>query len=134
MNLIAKNGVLAATILGEAEGEVYEGKVAVGATVRNRANRRYSSTGVIEEACLRKLQFSCWNPDSPRLERMRTADDSEEVVADCARAAEESGSRDPTGGAVLYYSSASMHEPPPWALKAKFLCQIGNHRFFDDPQ
>ncbi len=131
MSLICN--VLAATILGEAEGEEYVGKVAVGATIRNRANRRYSSTGIIEEACLRKLQFSCWNPGSPRLERMREADDSEAIVQDCVKAAAESETNDPTGGAVLYYST-SMSEPPTWALNAKFLCQIGNHKFFDDPQ
>jgi N-acetylmuramoyl-L-alanine amidase len=60
--------VLTCTMVGEADGDYREGnssveeRIAVGSTVRNRVKRGGWWGRTFKEVCLKKWQFSCWNP------------------------------------------------------------------------
>ena len=57
----AKAGIVALTILAEAQSEKFEGMAAVAAVIQQRAiNRKITP----EQVCLQPKQFSCWNGKS----------------------------------------------------------------------
>lgn len=79
----------ARTVWGEARSEGYVGMVAVAAVLANRVKtaRAYVEkhkkphplfgNGTLKDACLRPLQFSCWNegdPNLPKLKAVNTGD------------------------------------------------------------
>ena len=103
---------LAVLIKQEAEGEPFEGKVAVSFVVVNRA-RKYRRS--IKDVILDPYDFSCWNTNS--LTRMRIDDISSSMWYDCQKAAAASLyelSKDPTSGAVYYINPKISNPPPSW--------------------
>lgn len=117
---------VARTIMAEAEGESYAGKVAVAAVIYNRARSpRWWGTTVID-VCLTAKQFSCWNDNNARRNKIGEWDLDDQVFRACMRAALEGYGSDPTGGADSYYAHDTVS--PGWAegLPATV---IGNHTF-----
>jgi len=55
--------LMALTVLGEAEGEPYAGKLAVAHVIVNRMRKGNLS---VADTVLAPWQFSCWNPGDPR--------------------------------------------------------------------
>jgi spore germination cell wall hydrolase CwlJ-like protein len=129
--LVDPDGLAVATIFQEAEGEPYQGKVAVGEVIRRRIDQRFFSDGTIEGTVLRPLQFSGWNGTAVNRIRSVRIDDSDPVVADCVKAWVESATSSLVPGAVSYYSVAIT--APIWAASMRYLTQIGRHRFYCQP-
>ncbi len=131
VRLIDDRALAVATVWTEAEGEPYQGKVAVAEVIRRRAALKYSSDGTIAGTVARRFQFSAWNDDlgdNNRLIAALNLNDASLVVQDCERAWDESANSALVPGAVLYH--ATTIAAPVWADPAKFVAQIGRHRFF----
>ncbi len=117
---------VARTIMGEAEGEEYEGKVAVGAVIYNRARTPGWWGETVKDVCLTSYQFSAWNTNNPRRNKAGEWDLDDPVFRQCMRAAVEAIDRDPTGGADHYFAHDIVS--PDWAEGIEALV-IGNHTF-----
>lgn len=120
-----------ATIIGEAGGEPYEGKVAVARVIRNRMRYRYTSDGTVAGTVLAPRQFSLWNTSElGRIRACQTPGDSA-LAQSAKRAWEESESPDPLlDEAVLYHADYVL---PEWAERVRLLKTIGRHLFYADP-
>jgi N-acetylmuramoyl-L-alanine amidase len=110
--------LLAQMIMAEAEGESYQGKVAVGAVIINRLNNPdfpQSLTGVLYET-------HAFEPI------MNGAFYSKPPSQDCIQAAIEALSGvDPTGGALYFYNPSTARSA--WIFGRPVSTQIGNHVF-----
>lgn len=129
-------GVAALTVWREAQGESYEGKVAVAEVIVNRAeDPRWPDE--LDEVVLQKMQFSCYNPGDPVASRMPDlkSAEGEAVFQDCCRAvAEALTGRRLTGGANHYLNVRAVEKEtggklPSWYDKTKVTAIIGNHEF-----
>ncbi|NLC52669.1 MAG: cell wall hydrolase [Firmicutes bacterium] len=114
--------LLAKLIRAEAEGEPYEGQVAVGAVVMNRVkSRQFPNT--IYDVIYQPRQFSCL----PKLARM-------EPNADSLRAARDAlAGKDPSRGALYYYNPKLASAEGARFFRTANLTPtvvIGNHRFY----
>lgn len=121
-----------ATIIGEAEGEKYEGKVAVGKIIRNRTVMGYNSAGNLADTVLRPLQFSCWNATDKRRDNICNTPMSSELCQEAYRAwIESEKSTILPEDAVLYHAT---YVKPAWAMtdKVELISKIGNHLFYRD--
>ena len=130
MRLINDRALAVATIWQEARGLNYQGKLNVASAIRNRMAAKYSSDGTIPGTVLRAFQFSGWNAKDPNRFPSVNIDDSNPVVAECAKAWDESEHSDSVNGAVLYYAK-SMGNAPDWALpsNSKIVAQDNGHIF-----
>jgi N-acetylmuramoyl-L-alanine amidase len=141
--------ILTRTICGEADEESFEGKLAVGCVVINRARiaRAYVAAnhkphilfgdGSISLACTighnGVHQFSCWNEGRDKA-RMLAATMETPGYADCMRAARmaiNGSGENPIGGATYYYNPRRVVKTPPWAVGRTPSSTVGNHLFFD---
>lgn len=137
MRLITEESLAVITILQEAAGEPYAGKVAVAEVIRNRMLKKYASNGTVSDTVLRPKQFSGWNTGDPGRIRNIQADSESQVVRDCIRAWNEAlAGSNTVNGAVLYYSPSALKElgwpTPDWALpdSAVEVAVVGKHHFF----
>lgn len=109
--------LLAQMIMAEAQGEPYEGKVAVGAVILNRVrDPRFPNTlaGVLYE--------------QDAFEPMLNGTFYQAPDADSIRAAQDAlAGWDPTGGALYFYNPAKVWST--WVFTRPVLTQIGNHVF-----
>ncbi|MBE7092230.1 MAG: spore cortex-lytic enzyme [Clostridiales bacterium] len=109
--------LLARCIYGEARGEVYLGKVAVGAVILNRvkdANFPNSVAGVIYQPGA----FDAVSDGQINL----TPDE------ECIRAARDAfGGWDPTNGCLYYYNPKTATNK--WMLSKEVTLSVGNHSF-----
>ncbi|WP_374467410.1 cell wall hydrolase [Ferrovibrio sp.] len=129
----------ARTIMGEASGETFEGKVAVAWTFRNRVtvdlwgDRKPDWWGeCIADVCLKPWQYTCWKDHNA--ERIKRATLSDVVFQDCMLAmlcVVKGLIPDPTAGSTHYYNPKIIKTPPAWALGRTPACIIGNHHFFN---
>jgi hypothetical protein len=131
----------ALTIMGEAEGEPFTGRVAVACTLRNRLLAgRWGTT--YTAVCTARKQFSCWNVNTPS--RARLLAYAEKVAAkkpipavlrECYAIADVFLAEDTirlVGNATHYYAPAAMvpkNRVPTWAV-GEPLARIGGHLFF----
>lgn len=129
---------LARTIYGEARGELVRGQEAVAAVVINRVRRarvrggRYWWGATIEEVCHKPWQFSCWNPNDPNREKIRTVTAENRTFQTCLRVARRAVSgtlKDATGGATHYHALGAA---PVWARRLAPCAEIGRHQFYND--
>lgn len=127
--LITEDDMALVAIFEEAEGEPYEGKVAVGEVILNRTKRKYSSDGTVTGTVLHRMQFSGMNADAANRIRSFSIDGDNDVVKDCIKAwAEAKAGSNLTKGAVMYYNPAIC--TPDWAADiVEVLAEIGNHKF-----
>jgi len=133
MRLITEEALAIVTIMQEAAGEPYEGKLAVAEVIRNRMQQRYTSDGTVAGTVLRPYQFSGWNTADPGRVRNIRADTDQQVVQDCSRAwAEALAGSNTVHNAVLYYNKRLVVDTPDWALpdSATHLATVGQHDFF----
>lgn len=126
--------ILARTIEAEASGEPYEGKVAVGATIANRAaSGSYGKD--IRGVILRRGQFSPWNSwtgyakgeQGKDMMKLRASEDSYRAASAILQGSYE----DPTDGATHYVNEKVSK--PDWLSDMKGrkrgVLTIGNHLF-----
>jgi N-acetylmuramoyl-L-alanine amidase len=112
----------------EAEGEPYEGKVAVAEVILKRTKRKFMSDGTVADTVLRKYQFSGFNTESANRVRAFKIDTDDQVVHDCIRAwADAEGGSSLTGSALHYYNAKLCF--PKWAEGATVVARIGAHTF-----
>jgi N-acetylmuramoyl-L-alanine amidase len=130
--------ILARTIYGEARGESWQGKLAVGWVIKNRADaavqgksRKLFGNGTISSACKVPYQFSCWNEN----DRNKTLISNISLETDghfrecyAAAAAVMFNYIDPTLGANHYYARSIA--APKWAIDQTPIATIGNHIFY----
>jgi len=128
MRLIADYLLGIVTVFQEAEGEPYEGKVAVAEVILRRTKRRYMSDGTVAGTCLRRLQFSGWNDNSKNRIRSLQIDTSTPVVDECVRAWVEADKGSEIVPDCCHYYNAHIASPP-WANGAEVVAVIGNHTF-----
>lgn len=121
--------VLARTIYGEARGETTEGQLAVGLVILNRyRSNKWFSGNTITETCLKAKQFSCWNPDDPNCEKIKTAGEKElKKYWKMAESLLKGGVADITNGATHYHTKQIK---PSWAKGKIPIAEIGNHLFY----
>lgn len=105
--------LVARTVMAEAEGENYEGKVAVAAVIYNRARNPRWWGVTIKDACLTSQQFSAWNDKNPRRNKIGEWTLEHRVFRESFRAAIDAYGRDPTGGADHYFAHNTVL--PTWA-------------------
>lgn len=124
---------MARTIYGEARGETFPGKVAVGFVILNRANdpnKRYGNG--VAGVCQKPKQFSCWNADDPNLPKLQTVNATDINYVQCLAAAAWALSdmqSDPTYGSTHYHTTNSS---PYWAVNKAVAARIGNHLFYNN--
>lgn len=111
------------TLLAEAGGEGFDGMVAVGNVIRNRAAKRGLT---VEEVCLQRLQFSCWNDKGVTV--YRYAERNRAIWQDALTAWQVSGTEDITDMADHYF--ADYIAMPKWARGMTETVRVGRHRFF----
>ncbi len=120
-----------ATVLMEAGGEPYEGKVAVAAVIHERMRSKYFSDGSVGDTVLKPLQFSCWNSVHPARAKVCCSDLTSPQVQEALRAWVDASRANPWKGVVLYHA-ASMAQHPTWASsdEVELVKQIGGHLFY----
>ena len=129
MRLISEDALAIVTIFQEAEGESYQGKVAVGEVIRNRMRLKLMSDGTVSGTVLRAYQFSGWNTAAQnRVRSVRIDDDKNSIVKDCITAWAESKTSDLTKGATHYVNLKIAS--PTWAKVFTMTAKIGDHSFF----
>lgn len=131
--------IMTKTLWMEARGEPEEGIHAVACVIYNRykRNKWYSRRwGIrsIANVCLKKQQFSCWNPGDQcdtKLKKAKKTSPEWLLCEEYAIKAVDGALDDIIDGADHYYS-LSLKKTPAWAKTMKVICQIGNHRFYRD--
>lgn len=136
--------IAARTIAREAGAEPWEGQVAVAEVLINRvrialANARGAAQvhdHCIAAACLRRLQFSCWNLNDPNRQKAMAMLGTEPMYQKAEKAFMEAWTNgtDLTGGAVNYHTVArprwAVVWPPSWAGRMRRTVAIGAHVFY----
>jgi spore germination cell wall hydrolase CwlJ-like protein len=131
MRLIGDHLVGVVTVYGEAEGEPYKDKVMVAEVILNRTRSKYSSDGTVTGTCLRALQFSCHNANSPNRIRMWQITDDNESVKDCLRAWDEAiAGSDLAHGALLYFRPLPAQKTPEWVDSSEMVAKGTHHLFY----
>ena len=122
--------IMAKTIWGEARGESDEGKAAVGWVIRNRAEKPRWWGLTIAGVCLKKWQFSCWNPSDPNAEKIANLSDEElSPFILIAESVLDGEIDDPTGGATHYHVHG-MKNMPKWSEGMTPFVKIDHHDFY----
>lgn len=137
--LISDDILGAITVWTEAEGEPYQGKLAVSEVIRRRARTRYMSDGTIAGTVALRYQFSALNDDKGDNARLIAAlkiDGSDLAVNDCMRAWAATGAlgyQEVVPDAVVFFNPATATTPPRCAVGKNFVKSIGRHVFYRDP-
>ena len=124
--------ILAWTVVMEASGEPYEGKLAVAYVICTRAKR---DGRTLFDVCLKPYQFSAWNTESPT--RMRLDDQPQGVLRECYKAACSAYFQieaDPTKGSTHYLNEEATRKLnggklPSWFRESEVRARIGRHTF-----
>jgi len=133
MRMISEDALAVVTIMQEAAGEPYKGKVAVAEVIVNRMKAKYASDGTVAGTVLRPYQFSGWNTKDPGRIRNIMIDDTDHVVQECINAWEQAKHGSNTvQGAVLYLNKSLVDPLPEWAMpdSADEVAQVGQHTFY----
>lgn len=124
---------VAQTCWGEARGEGSPGIYAVAWVIRNRHDLHPRWKGKpLMAICRAPMQFSCWNPGDPNLNKLRDVSLDDRVFVLCLQAAVDvmGGLVSPSVGDATHYYAESMPSPPPWAEKHVPVAHVGHHLFF----
>lgn len=134
MRLITDSAIGYVAVWTEAEGEPFEGKLAVAEVMQRRAKCKYMSDGTIAGTLALRYQFSALNDDRINNQRLIAAlkiDSADPNVMDCIRAwnaVSLPGYVEIVPSAVLYCNLQICH--PAWATGNNFIKTIGNHSFY----
>lgn len=112
------------TIVLEAGGESFDGMVAVGEVIRNRAKRGSRS---VLSVCLLPYQFSCWNDQLGAYKRLGRV--SGETWQTASRAWEASRDTNTVKGATMYANLSLCRPKWDWS-KLERVGQLGAHTFW----
>lgn len=127
--------LLACTLWAEARGEGYAGMKAVAHVVVNRVRSgvgQFARDDTLATACLRHVQYSCWNKGDPNFDKMFDLGLDSGSFAEATRAALDAlHEPDFTSGALHYYAT-TMPAPPAWAVGRTPCFTLGRHIFFND--
>lgn len=123
MSLTPKE-VVARTLWGEARGESFDGKFGVASVIWTRAKGDLSK---LDDVCLRKAQFSCWNDGTLELVKIDTESDAWMECWTIASAMYAVGGFIPLFDATHYHAT---YVKPYWVEGMTFIRKIGNHRFY----
>ena len=126
--------LLTMTVAMEAEGEPFEGKLAVAWTIMNRSRKfKWSLATTI----LKAKHFSAWNEDSPTRMRLGITANSIMDSAEKAVLMAYNGTRqeeDPTKGATHYLNKELTVKIrgslPTWVSAMRETITIGRHTFY----
>lgn len=141
---------LARTLWGEARGELYGGRVAVGCVVRNRVKLDLHGDNKPDwwgegyaDVCQKPFQFSCWNKDDPNRTKLLDVTEGDQVFAECLVIARQIVTPmlvphhdharelpDVTLGATHYYR-VGLDYPKSWGKPRRPIIQIGRHLFYN---
>jgi len=122
--------IAARTLWGEARGESYEAKKAVGHVLLNRLKAGHGHGSTLAGVCLQPLQFSCWNADDPNLPKLRAAGLEDRNFRECLRAVLEAMAEpDFTLGARWYHTRGVA---PAWSRGKTPCFTAGAHIFSND--
>ena len=132
MTLDYQTGLAIATLWQEARGEDQAAREAVAWVIKNRMERHYDSDGTIAGTVLKRWQFSGWMSATIARQALRAVGTGAPLIEALRAAWDAAGvGPDPTRGAVLYYSPATMRGPAPrWAARAPYLTVIGPFRLY----
>lgn len=137
MLTLNERAVIAQTVLLEAEGEPFEGKLAVAFVIANRMRARKENA---YKVCWEPWQFSCWQTSLDKLAG-RFANATSQIISDCWIAVEMATSelrRDPTDGSQFYLNVELTKQQrgddklPGWVEKMRHTVKIGQHDFFKE--
>lgn len=126
-------GILQCCIWGEARGESLDGKVAVGNVVKNRVEHPGWWGDDWHSVCLKRWQFSCFNPNDPNFPKMlegvkaRWSDPLWREIWWIAKGIIGKKWQDNTNGANHY---CHIRINPSWSRDRHEVARIGNHKFF----
>ena len=127
--------IMSCTLWAEARGEGFEGMKAVAHVILNRVRKtdgQFARDDTLASACLRHLQYSCWNKGDPNFDKMFDLNLESGSFAEATRAALEAiHEPDLTNGALHYYAT-TMPTPPLWSIGHTPCFELGNHVFFND--
>lgn len=126
--------ILARTILGEARGESYAGKVAVGRCILTRwRSGKWFAGKTVAATAQKRAQFSCWLESDPNRAKILSAAYDDAAFRDCMRAALDAidGKGDAwLKGATHYH--ADYIDVPKWAKGREPVGRIGRHIFYSN--
>jgi spore germination cell wall hydrolase CwlJ-like protein len=126
-----ESALLALTIWREARGEPMQCKLAVAYSVMNRVQRPSWWGRSLADVLGKKWQYSSLTaPGDPNLIKYPVRGDAS--FRECLEAADLAITQvayNPAPGADSYHDISI--DPPPWALKARFVVQLGRIRFYD---
>ena len=112
------------TLILEAQGEGFEGMVAVGEVIRNRA---FKGSRRVERVVMAPWQFSCWN--DPSNAKFKLSQVSGQTWQTASRAWEASKSSNLTKGSRHYHTKAVN---PKWSRGVRPCAVIGAHKFYNN--
>ena len=127
--------VAARTVMGEARGEGDDGMLAVAWVIINRfkANAWYSGE-TIAGTCLKREQFSSWNPNDPNYSLLCNLPDTDSTLTACRNFVLEAINgmgQDPTNGSTFYHAD-TMNPYPSWASQYTQMAHINHQIFYKD--
>lgn len=137
MLTLSERAVIGQTVLLEAEGEPFEGKLAVAFVITNRMKARNQSA---YKVCWDPWQFSCWQTSLDKLSS-RFTNATAQTTGDCWLAVEMATGnvrRDPTNGAQFYLNVELTKQQrgdgqlPSWVEKMTHTTRIGAHDFYKE--
>jgi spore germination cell wall hydrolase CwlJ-like protein len=128
-----EHAVVSETVLLEAAGEPFQGKLGVAFVIVNRMKTRHQSA---HEVCWARWQFSCWLDPLERIAR-KFENETAKTWGECDLAAEMALNNmtiDPTMGATHYLNKEVTIQQagklPGWLTSMKWLVKIGQHDFY----
>lgn len=129
LSKLTEKQIVALTIMAEAEGESWFGKLMVADVIKNRSLKNCRS---IREICLHPYQFSCWNTGLQkrrlvaRLGKLKNS----QAWKDCKNLAEMICAPEykTTTPATHYFNPAKAN--PKWANSMQLVVVVGNHNFY----
>lgn len=126
----------AQTIFGEARGESWPAKLAVGNVILNRKKTKRKYFGRSIKTIVQKpQQFSCWNYRDPNYSKIHNPlkHESVDTWLECYIAAHlvlGGQVKDNTGGAMYYFDDSLLSNPPSWAARLEQSAKHGRLNFF----
>lgn len=128
--------ILTGTIFGEARGEIAEGKIGVGLTIRTRVEHPGWWGRNWREVCLADRQFTCWIDHNADV-IVRARDSKSNDWKMCRTIAIDvylGYMQDRLGKPTHYYNPREVSGGAPyWEKRMIKLTTIGNHVFLHDP-